>query len=193
MKKLILAVMFLAIVALAADCSSTDEKTVAEKQGGSVAAQLDQANTKLDQANTKVDQANTKVDQANTKVDQANTQLDKAKAETKEAKEAMQDYAFEHRAEFTDMMKSKLATIQVELDRLTVKVENSRGGAKDDAKIKLKEVREKWNKAKVQLDQAESATAIVWNDVKSGFRKSYGELQESFETTRQWLSDKIEP
>jgi len=29
--------------------------------------------------------------------------------------------------------------------------------------------------------------------VNRGFRKSYGELKDSVEETRQWLSDKIEP
>ena len=54
-------------------------------------------------------------------------------------------------------------------------------------------MRKKWAQAKKQLDRAESATESTWNDVKGGFEKSYGELKDSFEKTRQWLSEKIEP
>ena len=120
-------------------------------------------------------------------------QLDKAKTETKEAAQAKQDYAYAQKAEFVDKMKKELVDIQEELDRLSAKVERSSGAAKADAKAKLEVVREKWAQAKKQLDQAESATESTWNDMKDGFKKLYSELRESFDKTRQWLSDTIEP
>jgi hypothetical protein len=123
----------------------------------------------------------------------AAAQLDKAKTETKEAAQAVQDYAYAQKAEFVEKMKKELAEIQEELDRLSTKVERSSGAAKTDAKAKLEEVREKWAQTKKQLDQTESATESTWNDVESTFKKLYGELKDSFEKTRQWLSDKIEP
>jgi chromosome segregation ATPase len=118
---------------------------------------------------------------------------DKATTETKEAALAIQDFAYAQKAEFVDKMKKELVEIQGELDRLSAKVDRSSGAAKADAKTKLEAVREKWAQAKKQLDQAESATESTWDDVKVGFKKSYGELKDSFENTRQWLSDKIEP
>jgi molecular chaperone GrpE (heat shock protein) len=120
-------------------------------------------------------------------------QLDKAKTEAKEAAQAMQDYAYAQKAEFVDKMKRELADIRDELDQLSAKVDRSSGAAKADAKIKLEAVREKWTQAKNQLDQAEGATESTWDDVKGGFKKMYAELKESFENTRQWLSDKVEP
>jgi chromosome segregation ATPase len=123
----------------------------------------------------------------------AAAQLDKAKTETKEAAQAMQDYTYAQKAEFIDKMKKELVGIQEELDRLSARVDTSIGAEKADAKTKLEAVREKWARAKKQLDQAESATESDWDDVKGGFKKSYGELKDSFEKTRQWLSDKIEP
>jgi len=107
--------------------------------------------------------------------------------------QAMQDYTYAQKAEFVDKMKKELVEIQEELDRLSAKVDRSSGAAKADARTKLEAVREKWAQAKKQLDQAESATDSTWDDVKGGFKKSYGELMDSFEKTRQWLSDKIEP
>jgi chromosome segregation ATPase len=123
----------------------------------------------------------------------AAAQLDKAKTETKEAAQAVQDYAYAQKTEFVEKMKKELVEIQEELDRLSAKVERSSAAAKADAKVKLEAVREKWAQAKKQLDQAESATESTWDDVKGGFKKLYGELKDSFDKTRQWLSDKIEP
>ncbi|MDD5308527.1 MAG: hypothetical protein PHU25_14490 [Deltaproteobacteria bacterium] len=122
----------------------------------------------------------------------ATVKLEKAKTETKEAVQASQDYAYAQKTEFVDKMKKDLTGIQEEVDRLSVRVDKSSGAAKADAKIRLEEVRQKWAQAKKQLDQAESATEATWDNVKGGVRKSYGELKDSFDKTRQWLSDKIE-
>ena len=119
--------------------------------------------------------------------------LAKAKAETKAAAQAMRDYAYAEKAEFVDKMKKELVSIQGELDQLAAKVDRTSGTAKADAKVKLETVREKWTQAKKQLDRAESATASDWDDVKTGFKQSYADLQDSFAKTRQWLSDKIAP
>lgn len=118
---------------------------------------------------------------------------DRAMTETKEAAKGARDYAYAQKAEFAREMKEELARIQKELDRLSAKVDQSSGAAKADAKVKLEVVRKKWAHAKKQLDQAESATESTWDDVKDGFRKSYGELKDSFEKARRWLSDKIAP
>jgi hypothetical protein len=120
-------------------------------------------------------------------------QLDKVKTETNEAAQAMRDYAYIEKAEFVDKMKNALAEVQVEMDRMSTEVDSSAGAAKADAETKLDAVREKWAQAKKRLDQAESAAEPDWSDVKDGFNQSYGELKDSFNTTRQWLSDKIAP
>lgn len=118
---------------------------------------------------------------------------DKAKAETKEAAQALRDYAYAEKTEFVDEMKKDLAAAQADLDRLAAEVERSRGKAKADAKLELDAAREKWTQAKAQLDAAENATEETWDDVKGGFKKSYGELEGSIANARQWLSDEIEP
>jgi len=120
-------------------------------------------------------------------------QFDKAKTEMKEAAQSMQDYTYAQKAEFVDNMKKELNEIQEELDRLSAKVDRSSGAVKADAETQLEAVREKWAQAKKQLDRAGSATESTWDDVKGGFEKIYGELEDSFEKTRQWISDKIEP
>jgi hypothetical protein len=119
--------------------------------------------------------------------------LDKAKVETKEAAQAMRDYAYAEKADFVDKMKKELVSIQEEMDRLGTKVDRASGAAKADAKVKLETVREKWVQAKKQLDRAENTTESGWDDVKNGFKQSYADLKDSFDKTRQWLSDKIAP
>jgi hypothetical protein len=125
--------------------------------------------------------------------DAAAAELDRAKTETREAAQAMQDYAYAQKAEFVGQMKRELTEIQEELDRLSATYDRSSGAAKVDARDKIETVRERWTDAKKRLDEAESATDSNWNDVMGAFKRSYGELTESLDKTRQWLSDKIEP
>jgi hypothetical protein len=105
----------------------------------------------------------------------------------------MRDYAYAEKADFVDKMKKELVSIQEEMDRLGTKVDRASGAAKADAKVKLETVREKWVQAKKQLDRAENTTESGWDDVKNGFKQSYADLKDSFDKTRQWLSDKIAP
>ena len=172
MRHTILIITFLLVAGLAVGCTPKDGKSAAGPKHRETAAAQREAETKTKEA-----------DQAGR--DYAHAQ--------KEAVEARQDYAYAQKAEFVDKMKKELVGIQEELDRLSAKVDRSRGAAKAEAKTQLEAVRAKWAQAKKQLDRAESATESTWDDVKGGFKKSYGELKDSFEKTRQWLSEKIEP
>jgi hypothetical protein len=122
----------------------------------------------------------------------AAVKLEKAEVETKEAAKASQDYAYARKAEFVAKMKKDLADIQAEIDRLSARVDKSSGAAKADAKTRLEAVRQSWAQARKRLDEAEGATESTWDDVKGGVRKSYGEVKDSFEKTRDWMSGKIE-
>ena len=126
-------------------------------------------------------------------IEPVSPERDKVKTETKEAVQAMQDYTYAQKTEFVAETQKELAELRTELDRLAARVDRSKGAAKADAKMRLDAVRETWARAKTQLDLAETATEATWNDVKRGLQKSRDELMESFENSRQWLSDKIEP
>jgi hypothetical protein len=123
----------------------------------------------------------------------AEASLDKVKVETKEAAQAMRDYAYAEKAEFVGKMKKEMIATQEELDRLGAKVDTAGDSVKADAKVKLAAVRAKWVQAKAQLERAESSNESTWDDVKFGFKQSYVDLKDSFNSTRQWLSDKIAP
>jgi len=123
----------------------------------------------------------------------APAQLEKAKAETKEAAHAIDEYVFAKKVEFVVNMKNELTAIQVEMDQLALKIDRADIKVKADANTRLEALRAKWADTKMQLNLAETASEDGWNDVKAGFSKSHTDLVDSFDTTRQWLSDKIEP
>lgn len=120
-------------------------------------------------------------------------QGNKAKTETKETTQTIGNYAYTQKAEFIGKMKKGMARIQKELGRLSAKVERSNGEAKADAKTRLAAVREKWAQANKQLDKASNATEATWDNAQRDFKKSYGDLNDSFKKARQWLSEKIKP
>lgn len=124
---------------------------------------------------------------------EAAAQRGKVKSEAMKKGQTEQDLAFAHNAEMADQVKGELYEIQKDLNRLSATVDRSSGAAKTNAKAKPAGVPDKRAQPKPQLDQAESATGSTWEDVKTGFKKSYGELRGSVEKARQWLSDKIEP
>ncbi|MFO8070502.1 MAG: hypothetical protein R6V85_01390 [Polyangia bacterium] len=119
--------------------------------------------------------------------------LDNAKDETKEAVQSLQSYAYAQRSAFFGNMTKKLVEIQAELDRLSAELDSASHASKADARAKLDAVRAKRSEAKRRLGQAKSATEAEWNAVATGVDESFGELEDSFERTRQWLSDEIEP
>ena len=79
------------------------------------------------------------------------------------------------------------------MKKLALKIDRADGKVKGEANAKLAALRAQWTDSKMRLNFAETAGAEGWNDVKAGFRKSHADLVASFEATRQWLSDKIEP
>lgn len=117
----------------------------------------------------------------------------KARTGTPAAAGQPRDPTYAQKQALVGDMGRRLVELQREIDQLSAQVDRSRAAARADAKAKLAIVRQQWTRAKEQLDQAAKATDTTWETVKRGVRKSYAEVQDSFEETRQWLSDKIEP
>ncbi len=120
-------------------------------------------------------------------------QLERVKEKTKEAALAVNDYAYAQRVEFADKMRAELADINAQLDRISVQVNSSTSSAKDEAKAKIQALRDKTSDLNKQLDGVKDSSESTWNDVKSGIRKGFDNVKDSFKQARQWLSDKIAP
>lgn len=116
-----------------------------------------------------------------------------ARTGTPSVSRAPRDPAYAQKRALVGDMGRRLVELQRDIDQLSAQVDRSRAAARADAKAKLASVRQQWARAKEQLDQAAKATETTWESAKRGVRKSYAELQDSFEETRRWLSDKIEP
>jgi autotransporter translocation and assembly factor TamB len=110
-----------------------------------------------------------------------------------EATEAVRDYAIAQRDEFIADMKRSLARSQAELDRLSTKLEKVETSRRHDAEAARDDARQKWNRAKLQLDTAANATEGNWEEVKRDVNRTYTEFEDSVTTTRQWLADRIAP
>jgi hypothetical protein len=120
-------------------------------------------------------------------------QIDKLHAETKQAAQEMTDYSFAQKTQFTEKMQGQLAEINQELDQLSAKVEKSSEAVKAEAKPRLQALRDQAAHLSKQLEEGRSATESTWNDVKAGTRKTYDVLKDSFQQSRQWVSEKIAP
>jgi len=117
---------------------------------------------------------------------------DDVETQTKERARAAQVFAYARKAEFIANMERELAAIQVESEKLAARADGFDAAKKADAELKIDAMREQWIRTREQLSLAESADEITWEDVRGGFEKSFGELKRSLDTTRRWLSDKIE-
>jgi chromosome segregation ATPase len=120
-------------------------------------------------------------------------QFDQVKQETKEAAQAMNDYAYAQKTEFVAGMQVQLAEINQELDQLAARIEKASDAVKTEATPKLQALREQVAKLNTHLDEAKGATESTWVDVKAGFNKGFGDLEDGFDQMRQWVSDKIAP
>lgn len=123
----------------------------------------------------------------------AGSKLEDVEQKSAEVRRAIRDYAYAEKADLIAEVKKDLSAIETEMDRLSAKVDSSKGEAKADAKAKLEGVRTKWAEAKERLDDADDASDAEWEDVKRNVERSYGELQDSFDDARQRLSDEIAP
>ena len=126
--------------------------------------------------------------------DQTNAQqMDKVAQDTKAAAQDMKDYTYAQKTEFIAKMRAQSAEIHTDLDQLAAKIDKASDKAKADAQPKLQALRDQVAKLDKQIDDAKDASESTWNDVKSGFKKGYGEVKDGFMQARQWVSDKIAP
>lgn len=136
-------------------------------------------------------------DEAPTDGSKEHQAVDEARAEVKEkgqsAARAVREYSYAQKDQLVAEMNEELADIQAQIDRLSTEVEATNGEAKLEAERKLEAVRERWRRAKDQLEAAQAANEETWDEVKIGFADAYDDLHSSLDESRQWLSTKIAP
>lgn len=120
-------------------------------------------------------------------------QMEPVRTDTMTTARDLKDYTFAQKAEFTEKMRSQLAEINKDMDALTAKIEKSDDAIKAEAKPRLEALRDQAAKLNVSLDEVGNATESTWETFKSGTRNAYDALAESFQQSREWLSEKIAP
>jgi methyl-accepting chemotaxis protein len=113
--------------------------------------------------------------------------------ETKEAAQDMKDYTFAQQAEFVTQMQSQLDALDKDMDPISAKIESFSDAFKADAKPILQALRDQAAQLNKQLDNIRNATESTWESVQVASRKAFDSLQDGFQQSRQWLSDKIAP
>mgnify|MGYP001614025522 FL=1 len=110
-----------------------------------------------------------------------------------EAREAarMQDYGYAQKAEYVARMQADLAAMEADLARLGTRVDGRQDTMKRKAAMEV--LQAKWATAKLNLELARNATEASWDGVKVGFKQSYGDLKDSLDDARTWMSEQVAP
>lgn len=120
-------------------------------------------------------------------------QIGEVEARMRESAQDIKAYTFAQRAEFTEKMKDQLVEINKDLDQLDATIEKSSDAVRTESRPKLQALRVQEAELKKQLDGVKDATDSTWDSVRSGAEKAYAALNEGFQQSRQWASDKLAP
>ena len=120
-------------------------------------------------------------------------QIDKVAEKTAEAAQDMKDYTYAQKAQFVEKMQAELTGLNRDVDQLAARIEKSSDAVKVEAKPKLQMLRDEVTQLNKQLDNVRNATESTWDSVKATSQKAFASLKDGFQTSRQWVSEKIAP
>lgn len=109
----------------------------------------------------------------------------------KESLGPAQDYTYDKKDEFVAKATADLDALDQKIKELSGRAARVADSAKDDAQVKLQDVRNKRDALDQKLNNVKAATEADWNDAKTAFKDAYDEVQNSIKQTWQWLSDKL--
>jgi chromosome segregation ATPase len=105
--------------------------------------------------------------------------------------QATKDYAYDNKDAFVAGASADLNTLDQKINELADKSATASDSVKADAETRIQELRDERNALGKKLDSVKSATEADWNDSKTGFQKSYGNVKDSLKQDWQWLHDKL--
>ena len=130
---------------------------------------------------------------ANMEEKSAAKQLDDVKTETKATAQEMKDFTFAQKAEFVGPCKFNWTRLTRIWTNSPPGSTSSTDAVKADAKPKLQALRDQVTKLNHQLDEARNASESTWDSVKADSQLALNSVKNTFQQSRQWLSDKIAP
>lgn len=103
------------------------------------------------------------------------------KRELGEAGDTALRYTEQETAELRQQVKTKLAEMDVEIDRMKAKAAEMSGEAKVRMDEKLKDLSAERAKVEAKLEELGSASGKAWTEVKSGLDQSWTNMKSSFQ------------
>jgi hypothetical protein len=77
------------------------------------------------------------------------------------------------------------------IQALSDKAATASDSVKNEAQIKLQDLRGKRTELGKKLDAVKNASQTDWNELKVGFQTSYDDMKTSLKQAWQWLNDKL--
>jgi len=117
------------------------------------------------------------------------TTMKDVKQEMGEAAKAIKNYSIEQREEAVKQVKLTLDNLDAHIERLEDRLDENADrmdqAARQKARATLKTLRKKRNKVAQWYGSMQHSSAGAWQEIKTGFLKSYKVLQESFDKAQQ--------
>lgn len=126
-------------------------------------------------------------------IENTSAQLDKVRKETRDTVPDLKDYTYAQKETFVAKMQAKVTEINRDLDELSTKVDKAPESVQAEARPKIQVLRDQSAQLDRQLDEAKNANESTWNDIKNGTNKAYESFKDSWQQSRQWVSEKIAP
>lgn len=101
------------------------------------------------------------------------------------------DYPYVQRGQFGESMRSEMARLKADMDRLAERVDNASDAAKAEQSARLEALRQRVNQLEKDIGDVEKASESTWEDMKRSIRKSYEEVKQSLRDAGDWVDDKV--
>lgn len=88
-------------------------------------------------------------------------------------------FAYREKEQFQKQMKDLMSDLDARVVKLTAQTKGLAGDARERAMKELEKLKERRKAVGRELEQAGSATAEAWEDIKKGFSKAAGELGDA--------------
>lgn len=117
------------------------------------------------------------------------TSIHEVKQEMEEAANVIKNYSIAQRDEAVKVAKSTLDDLDAGIerleDRLDEKTDRMDQAARQKARATLKALRKERNEVAEWYDSMQHSSTEAWQEIKTGFLKSYEILQQSFDKAQQ--------
>ncbi len=111
--------------------------------------------------------------------------FDSVKNQVRDALQSAKDYTYEHKDEYVQKMQGVVDELNRKLVDLKARAESASAEARTRLQPQIDELRRQADALQTQLEKVKAASPEIWNDVKTGVRDAFEDLQKAFEKARE--------